>query len=184
MWWDGNEKVGFGGGLCGRKKGCEQVDSSPGRTRAAWAPGLAHMKRPEQCSAPRVWSSGLAHRRRLKYRDDCNSLAPLSNWFTLWCRASHFTPICLQFSVCQMRQQDFSWFVQSFPSLTFCKPTILQAHEHLSLMKVNARNDKRWCSPTPSDCPPTHKSDAWFALNIRSELLIHTRNKPMDWVIL
>lgn len=108
----------------------------------------------EQRSAPSVWSSGLAHRRRLKYRDDYDSLAPLCSWLTLWCRASHFTPVCLQFSVCQMRQQDFSWFVQSFPSLTFCKPTILQAHEHPSLIKVNARNNKLWCSPSPLRLPP------------------------------
>ena len=33
--------------------------------------------------------------------------------------------------------------------------------------------------------PPAHKSDAWFVLNVRSELLIHTRNnKRMDPVTL
>ena len=39
--------------------------------------------------------------------------------------------------------------------------------------------------PRPHNCLPTHKSDAWFVLNTRSELLVHTRNnKHMDQVTL
>ena len=135
------------------RRAVEQVDSPPGPIRAAWAPAAAHVKCLEQCSAPSVWSSGLAHRRRLEYRNAYNSSAPLCNWLTVWFRANHFTPICLQFSMCQMRQNS-SWSVQSFLSLTFCKPTILQAHEHLSLMKVNARNNTLWCSPPRPQPPP------------------------------
>lgn len=61
----------------------EQVDSPPGPIGAAWAPVAAHIKRLGQCSVPSVRSSGLAHRRRLEYRNACNSSAPLCNWLTV-----------------------------------------------------------------------------------------------------
>ena len=145
----------------------KQADSPPGPTRAAWAPRATHIKHLEQCSARSVWSSGLAHRRRLEYGNDYNSSAPLCNWLTVWCRANHFTPICLRFPMCQMRQQDSSWSVQSFPSLTFCKPTILQAHEHLSLIKVNARKNTLWCKPFPRPPQLPPNTQKWCLVCIK-----------------
>lgn len=58
-------------GMRGRKKGCETSWILLLGALEQHEPQCSHtFKCLEQCSAPSVWSSGLAHRRRLKYRDD------------------------------------------------------------------------------------------------------------------